>query len=155
MEHILTECGMTEDAVDGPVDEALTAVELIRGEKAEATVEARLKAAFREIGYENDNERKVHKVMGKLHDDNVIRRVLSDQRAAIQTHAALPIVHTSAPPHATCSSVAKPLGIRARHVAVIDKLRVFMTRGAGAGSYRGTPHLESELLPPEISKGMC
>ena len=30
MEHILTDCGMTEDAVE----EALTAVETIRGEKA-------------------------------------------------------------------------------------------------------------------------
>jgi hypothetical protein len=75
---------------------ALTAVEMIRGEKAEVTVEARLKAAFREMGYENEDKRKVHKVMGKLHDD--IRRVLHDQRAATQTHAALPIVHTSAPP---------------------------------------------------------
>ena len=33
MEHILIDCGMTEDAVD----KALTAVELIRGEEAEAT----------------------------------------------------------------------------------------------------------------------
>ena len=41
-------------------------------------------------------ERKVHKVMGKLHDE--IRRVLRDQRTAIQTHAALPIVYTRAPP---------------------------------------------------------
>ena len=48
------------------------------------------------MGYENEDERKVHKMLGKLHDD--IRRVLHDQRAAIQTHAALPIVHTSAPP---------------------------------------------------------
>ena len=38
MEHILTDCGMTEDAVE----EALTAIEAIRGEKAKATVEARL-----------------------------------------------------------------------------------------------------------------
>ena len=36
MEHILTACGMTEDAVE----EALTAIEEIRGEWAEATVEA-------------------------------------------------------------------------------------------------------------------
>jgi len=75
MKHILTDCGMTEDAVGG----ALTAVEMIRGEKAGETVESRLHAAFREIGYEDENERKVHKVMGKLHDD--IRRVLSDQRS--------------------------------------------------------------------------
>ena len=94
MEHILTDCGMTEDAVE----EALTAVEMIRGEQAGAIVESRLQAAFREIGYENESERKVHKVMGKLHDD--IRRVLSDQRSAIQTHEALPIVQTSAPPAA-------------------------------------------------------
>ena len=53
-------------------------------------MEARLRAAFREMGYENDGERKVHKVMGKLHDE--IRRVLRDQRTAIQTHAALPII---------------------------------------------------------------
>ena len=92
MEHILTDCGITEDAVE----EALTAVEMIRGEKAEVTVEARLKAAFREMGYENDDEKKVHKVMRKLHDD--IRRILHDKRAAIQTHASLPIVLTSAPP---------------------------------------------------------
>ena len=85
MEHILTDCGTTEDAVE----EALTAVEMIRGEQAGATVESRLQAAFREIGYENESERKVHKVMGKLHDD--IRRVLSDQRSAIQTHEALPM----------------------------------------------------------------
>ena len=32
MEHILTDCGMTEDAVE----EALTAIENIRGEKTEA-----------------------------------------------------------------------------------------------------------------------
>ena len=46
MEHILIDCGMIEDAVE----EALTTVEMIRGEKAEATVEARLRAAFREMG---------------------------------------------------------------------------------------------------------
>ena len=74
---------MTEDAIE----EALTTVEAIRGEKAEATVEAKLRAAFREIGYDNEGERKVHKVVGKLHDD--IRRILmiNDQRAAIQTQA--------------------------------------------------------------------
>ena len=70
IEHILTDCGMTEEAVE----EALTAIEAFRGEKAEATVEARLRAAFREMGYENDGERKVHKVMGKLRDE--VRRVL-------------------------------------------------------------------------------
>jgi hypothetical protein len=92
MEHILTDCGMTEDAVE----EALTAVEAIRGEKAQATVEARLRAAFREMGYEDDGERKVRKVMGKLHDE--IRRVLREQGTAIQTHAAMPIICTRAPP---------------------------------------------------------
>ena len=72
---------------------------MIREEKAEATVEARLRAAFREMGYENDGERKVHNVMGKLHDE--IRRVLRDQRTAIQTHAALyTVVYTRAPPAA-------------------------------------------------------
>ena len=76
MEHILTDCGMTEEAVE----EALTAIEAIRGEKAKATVEARLRAAFREMGYENDGERKVHKVMGKLHDE--VRRVLREQETA-------------------------------------------------------------------------
>ena len=85
IEHILTDCGLTEDAVGT----ALTAVEEIRGETAAATVESRLRAAFRQMGYDSDSERKARKVLGKLHDD--IRRVLSDQRAAIQTHAALPI----------------------------------------------------------------
>ena len=65
---------------------------MIRGEKAKATVEERLRAAFREMGYENDGERKVRKVMGKLHDE--IRRVLRDQGTAIQTHAAMPILRT-------------------------------------------------------------
>ena len=92
MEHVLIDCGMTKDAVE----EALTAIEMTRGEKAEETVEARLRAAFREMGYEGDGERKVHKVMKKLHDE--IRRVLRDQRTAIQTHAALPIICTRAPP---------------------------------------------------------
>ena len=59
-------------------------------------MEARLRAASKEMGYENDGERKVHKVMGKLNVE--IRRVLRDQRTAIQTHAALPIVYTRAPP---------------------------------------------------------
>ena len=40
----------------------------------------------REIGYEDDGERKVRKVMGKLHDE--IRRVLREQGTAIQTHVA-------------------------------------------------------------------
>ena len=44
------------------VEEALTAVEMIRGEKAEPTMEAKLKATFREMGSENDGEKKVHKV---------------------------------------------------------------------------------------------
>ena len=46
MEHILTDCGMIEDAVE----EALTAIKEIRSERAEATVEAR------EMGYEDDGE---------------------------------------------------------------------------------------------------
>ena len=92
MEHILTDCGMTEEAVE----EALTTIETIRGEKAKATMEERLRAAFREIGYANDGERKARKVMGKLHDE--IRRVLRHQGTAIQTHAAMPILSTSAPP---------------------------------------------------------
>ena len=53
MEHILTDCGMTDDAVE----EALTAIEMVRREKAEATVEAKLRAAFREMGHENDGEK--------------------------------------------------------------------------------------------------
>ena len=63
MEHILTDCEMTEDAVEGAPTAVEIMVEMIRGEKAEATVEARLRAAFREMGYENDNEWRVHKVM--------------------------------------------------------------------------------------------
>ena len=120
MEHILTDCGMTEEAVE----EALTAIETIRGEKAKATAEERLRAAFRKMGYENDGERKVRKVMGKLH--NEIRRVLRDQGTTIQTHAAMPIYTQHQ--RTTCSIVVKSLGLRARHVAVIDRLRVFMTR---------------------------
>ena len=79
MEHTLslTDCRMAEDAIET----ALTAVEENRGEAAEATVEGRLRAAFREMGYDNDSEREVNRVMGKLHD--FMRRVLSDQRAAI------------------------------------------------------------------------
>ena len=92
MEHILTDCGMIEDAEE----EALTAVEEIRGERSEAIVEARLRAAFREMGYEDDGERKVRKVMGKLHDE--MRRVLREQETAIQTYAAMPILRTRAPP---------------------------------------------------------
>ena len=94
MEHILTDCGTTRDAVE----EALTAIEAIRGEKAKATVEARLRAAFREMGYEDDGERKVHKVTGKLHDE--IRRVPREQETATQTNAAMPILSTRAPPAA-------------------------------------------------------
>ena len=77
-EHVLTDCGMTEEAVE----EALMSIETIRGEKTKATVEARLRAAFREMGYEDDGERKVHKAMGKLHDE--IKRVLREQETAIQ-----------------------------------------------------------------------
>ena len=51
-------------------------------------MKARLRAALMEIGHANEGERKVHKVMGKLHHD--IRKVLSDQRAAMQTHATMP-----------------------------------------------------------------
>ena len=83
---------MTEDAVE----EALTAVEEIRGERAGLTVETRLRAAFRETGYEDDEEMNVRKVMGKLHDE--IRRVLREQETAIQTFAAMPILRTRAPP---------------------------------------------------------
>jgi hypothetical protein len=83
---------MTEEAVE----EALTAIEAIRGERAKATVEDRLRAAFREMGYEDDGERKARKVKGKLHDE--IRRVLQEQETAIQTHAAMPILSTRAPP---------------------------------------------------------
>ena len=54
MEHILTDCGMNEKAVE----EALTAIEAISGKGAEATVVARLGAAPREMGYENDGERR-------------------------------------------------------------------------------------------------
>ena len=92
MAHILTDCGMTEDAVE----EALTAVEEIRSERAEAIVEASLRATFREMTYEDNGERKVRKVMGKLHDE--IRRVLREQETAIQTFAAMPILRTRAPP---------------------------------------------------------
>ena len=80
MEHIIiyssqTVVGLTRDLIET----ALTAVEGIRGEVVAATTEDRLRAAFREMGYENDSERKVRKVhvLGKLHDD--IKRVLSDQ----------------------------------------------------------------------------
>ena len=46
---------LTEDAVG----EALTAIEMIRGELVEETVEAILRAAFREMRYEKDGERRV------------------------------------------------------------------------------------------------
>ena len=77
------------------MEEALTAIEAIRGERAKATVEARLRAAFREMGYEDDGERKVRKVMGKLHDE--IRRVIREQETAIQTHAVMSVLSTRAP----------------------------------------------------------
>ena len=83
---------MTEEAVE----EALTAIEAIRGEGGKAIVEARLRAAFREMGYEDDGKRKMRKVMGKLHDE--IRRVLREHETTIQTHAAMPILSTRAPP---------------------------------------------------------
>jgi len=114
---ILTDCGLTEDIPDA-IKTALPAVEGIRGEAAAATMEDRLRAAFREMGYENDSERKVRKVLGKLHDN--IKRVLSDQRSAIQTHAALPSTYSGIV-CTTNSSVVKPLGTCARHVAFIDK----------------------------------
>ena len=92
MEHMLTDRGMPEEAVE----ETLTAIEAIKGEKAKGAVEARLRAAFREMGYEDDGERKVRKVMGRLHDE--VRRVLQEQETAIQTHAAMPILSTKTPP---------------------------------------------------------
>ena len=91
MEHILTDCGMTEEAVE----EAFTAIEAIRGEMAKANVEARLRATFREVGYEDDGERKVRKVMGKLHDE--MKRALREQETTIQTHASMPTPNTRAP----------------------------------------------------------
>ena len=57
----------------------------------------RLVAAFRITGCDNSaSEMKVMKVLGKLHDD--IKRVLHDQRSAISTYAAMPVVTTHAPP---------------------------------------------------------
>ena len=103
---------------------------MIRGEQAGATVESRLQAAFREIGYEDENERKVCKVMGKLHDG--IRRVLSDQRSAIQTHEALPIVHTSALPTAAKRSPSAFWP----GMSPSSTNSVFYDTSAGAGSYR-------------------
>ena len=94
MEHILTECGMTEDAVEA----ALTSIESIRGEVAAVAVKDRRRAAFRQMSHEGtgtSTERRVRKVLGKLHDD--LRRVLSDQRTAIQTLAALPMIDSHAP----------------------------------------------------------
>ena len=82
MEHVLTGCGMTEDAVEL----ALTTVEEIREEAAAATVEERLRSALRHVEVdESGSERQVRKVMGKLHDE--IKRVLRDQSSAIQTYA--------------------------------------------------------------------
>lgn len=91
MEHVLTDCGLTEDMVE----EALTAVEAIRGETAQPLVKGRLTSAFREVGYMNDNERKVNKVMGKLHDD--LSRALRAQLAVVPTYEAMPITHTHSP----------------------------------------------------------
>ena len=92
MEHMLTECNMTKDAVEL----ALAAVEKIRGETACPQVKDRLTAAFRLMGCDNSaSEMKVMKVLGKLHDD--IKRVLHDQRSAIQTYAAMPVMTTHAP----------------------------------------------------------
>ena len=77
MEHILTDCGMTGDAVEA----ALTSIESIRGEVAAVAVKDRLRAAFRQMNHEGTStERRVRKVLGKLHDE--LRRVLSDQRTA-------------------------------------------------------------------------
>ena len=78
------------------MEEALTAIEEIRGERAEAIVDARLRAAFRKMGYEDDGERMVRKVMDKLHDE--IRRVLREQETTMQTYAAMPILRSRAPP---------------------------------------------------------
>ena len=91
MEHVLTDCGLTEDMVE----EALTAVEAIRGETAQPLVKGRLTSAFREVGYMNDNERKVNKVMGKLHDD--LSRALRAQLTVVPTYEAMPITHTHSP----------------------------------------------------------
>ena len=92
MEHILTDCGMTGDAVEA----ALTSIESIRGEVAAVAVKDRLRAAFRQMSHEGTStERRVRKVLGKLHDE--LRRVLSDQRTAIQTQAALPMIASHAP----------------------------------------------------------
>jgi hypothetical protein len=66
MEHMLTECNVTEDAVEL----ALTMVEEIRGDTAYLRVKDRLTAAFRIMGCDNSaGEMKVKKVLGKLHDD--------------------------------------------------------------------------------------
>ena len=43
MEHVLTDCGMTEEAVE----EALTAIEAIRGEKANTNTKAPAKVVSR------------------------------------------------------------------------------------------------------------
>ena len=94
MEHILTDCGMTGDAVEA----ALTSIESIRGEVAAVAVKDRLRAAFRQMSHEGTStERRVRKVLGKLHDELIMRRVLSDQRTAIQTQAALPMIASHAP----------------------------------------------------------
>ena len=46
--------------------------------------------------YEDDGERKVRKVLGKVHDE--IRRILREQERAIQTHATMHILSSKAPP---------------------------------------------------------
>ena len=55
-----------------------------------------MRATSREMGYEDDGERKVRKVMRKLHDE--IRRVLREHETSIQTYATMPILCTRAPP---------------------------------------------------------
>ena len=54
------------------METALAAVEEIRGEAVEATVEGRLRAAFREMGYDSGSERKVSKVI--ISDGEATRR---------------------------------------------------------------------------------
>ena len=90
MEHILTGCSMTEDAVEL----ALTAVEGIKGCKAATTIDGRLTAAFRKIesGDNDDSEKKVHKVLGKLHDD--ISKILKNQTKK----ATLTLMHSDTTP---------------------------------------------------------
>ena len=86
------------------------------------------------MGYEDDGEMKVRKVMGKLH--NEIRRVLRDQETMTQTYAAMPILRTRAPP--AVHGVAKSLGTCARQSPLSTKLRVFVTRPRERGPTGGT-----------------